>query len=195
MATFVQSAFAYLRGLSASEFLFHVVAVLIAIGTAQGCDSQKDSQMVLDGEWLFQVDSTDSGKSGEWFRDDYPKTQWTRVQVPDYWDRYHLASYDGVGWFAKTVTLKDPDEAQVLVFHGVDDDADVWVNGVYVGSHSGYSDAFHLEVSKAVRPGENRVVVRVNDDGGPGGIYKPVALVRQSELRNSLKSPYADRAA
>jgi len=161
----------------------------------QACDFHKDSHMILDGEWLFQIDSTDAGKSEEWFRPDYPKTGWTPVQIPNYWDRYHLDGYDGVGWFAKTVTVEDTSGALALLFHGVDDDADVWVNGVPVGSHAGYSDAFHLDISDALVRGENHFVVRVFDAGGPGGIYKPVALIPGSEVANALKSPYADRPA
>ncbi|MEX2117822.1 MAG: alpha-amylase family glycosyl hydrolase [Bacteroidota bacterium] len=151
--------------------------------------------MVLDGEWLFQIDSAEVGESEAWFLPKYPKTHWVRVQIPNYWDRYHLEAYDGVGWFAKSVSVEDTTKAQVLLFHGVDDDAEVWVNGIPVGSHAGYSDAFYLDVSDAMRKGENLIVVRVNDAGGPGGIYKPVVLIPQSEVLDALKSPYADEQA
>lgn len=172
-----------------------VVSIVAVLSIFPGCDIQKDSSMALEGEWLFQIDSADVGKSEEWFLPEYPKGRWTRVQVPDYWDRYHLETYDGMGWFAKSVSVNDTAKAQILLFHGVDDDAEVWVNGIPVGSHAGYSDAFHLDVSAAIRKGQNQIVVRVNDTGGPGGIYKPVVLIPRSEVLNALKSPYADEQA
>lgn len=188
-----------------SPFLLHLNDTMIhralipltiaMVSIIAGCDFQKDPSMALDGEWLFQIDSADVGKSEEWFRPGYTRSRWTRVQVPDYWDRYNLEAYDGVGWFAKQVSVNDTATAQVLLFHGVDDDAEVWVNGIPVGSHVGYSDAFHLDVSAAMKKGENEIVVRVNDTGGPGGIYKPVVLIPRSEVQNALKSPYADERA
>ncbi|MFW6118756.1 MAG: beta-mannosidase [Planctomycetota bacterium] len=49
-----------------------------------------------------------------------------------------------------------------LVFAGLDTTADVWLNGRHLGSSSNAHVSHVFDVSKAVQPGMNRVVVRVD---------------------------------
>ena len=151
--------------------------------------------MGLDGTWLLKKDSLDVGVAERWYSDSTVRADWNEVRVPDHWDRYGLESYDGVGWYARTFTVEDVKEPMVLFFGGVDDDADVWVNGNHVGGHAGYSEAFYVDVSGAVRKGRNEVVVRVRDNAGPGGIYKPVTLIPKRNVGDLLRSKYADEPA
>jgi len=151
--------------------------------------------MALDGEWLLKKDSLDVGIAEQWYSDSTGRADWKEVRVPDHWDRYGLESYDGVGWYARTFTVGDVKEPMVLFFGGVDDDADVWLNGKHVGGHAGYSEAFYVDVSGAVRKGGNEVVVRVRDNAGPGGIYKPVTLIPKRNVGDLLRSKYADEPA
>ncbi len=153
-------------------------------------------EILLDGEWLFQVDSGDVGVRERWYADGTERTAWTRHQLPGFWDRYNdLAAYDGAGWYAKKFEFRDTASAYSIVFAGVDDNADVWLNGEPVGTHVGYSDLFTFEVSKFLKPGINELVVRVFDMSGPGGIYKPVTILPTADVEKMLHSPYADKDA
>ena len=49
-------------------------------------------------------------------------------------------------------------------FSGVDDDAVVWLNGREVGSHTGGSDPFAVDLTHTLRNGEN-LVVRASYEG------------------------------
>jgi len=148
-------------------------------------------RLPLDGEWLFKADSLKVGLDQGWYLDSLDRGGWDRVKLPGYWESYPgLASYDGGGWFYRTFTLERLGEPLSLHFAGVDDDALVWVNGVDVGSHTGYSDPFALEVSRAVRVGVNSIAVLVKDYAGGGGIYRPVTLIATRALDELLKSPY-----
>jgi glycosidase len=167
----------------------------LALSCLTGCTLKKDSTMSLDGAWLFKIDSLDKGVAEKWFQKGYDRADWTEVHVPDYWDRYNLATYDGVGWFATTLDVPDVSKRLALFFGGVDDDADVWVNGIKVGAHVGYSERFYLDVGTNLRQGKNELVVRVNDHGGPGGIYKPVTLLPLDRVQELLRSKYADLKA
>jgi len=160
----------------------------------QACSMKDPHKISLDGPWLFHVDSTDDGMRQQWYKDEAGRKNWTTIQVPDHWDRYNLAGYDGIGWYAKTFDV-DSAASWSIVFSGVDDDAMVWVNGIRVGSHEGYSEVFYFDVSSAVRPGKNEVVVRVNDREGPGGIYKPVAITRSDRVEELLRGKYASLEA
>ncbi len=148
-------------------------------------------KMTLDGEWLFKADTARVGVDSSWFADSLNRSDWKQVPVPEFWERYPgLATYDGWGWFCRTVRIEKLDQPLSLHFAGVDDDARVWVNGREVGSHSGYSEPFAVSVDSAVRFGENRIVVLVMDNGGGGGIYKPVTLIETKHLEDLLKGPY-----
>lgn len=152
--------------------------------------------MTLDGRWMFKVDSLNKGVPEEWFSQSYDRSKWDEVDVPSYWERYHsMATYDGVGWFARKIEVKDVSQPLSIFFGGVDDDADVWVNGIKVGSHAGYSDPFSMPIDQAVKVGANEIFVRVNDNSGPGGIYKTVTIVPTDELNQLLRTEYAEMEA
>ncbi|MGB2869251.1 MAG: alpha-amylase family glycosyl hydrolase [Bacteroidota bacterium] len=153
--------------------------------------TRNDSAVELSGTWQFKVDSLDEGIKESWFTEGFNRSDWSRVHVPDFWDRYNLASYDGVGWFAKSFEATKSGKPLTLYFGGVDDDADIWLNGTKVGSHVGYSDAFFFDVTSAVRPGHNELVVRVFDKGGPGGIYRPITLLPTAEVDKLLHGKYS----
>jgi len=150
----------------------------------------------LDGEWRFTADSQNVGLDRQWFLDSTDRSGWQRVTTPRYWEGYPgLADYDGWGWFARSFHFEKTAEPMSIYFAGVDDDAVVWINGMEVGGHTGYSDPFALDVTKALRTGENRIVVLVKDSGGGGGIYKPITLLESRYLDDMLKGPYSGTPA
>ncbi|MFH0990024.1 MAG: alpha-amylase family glycosyl hydrolase [bacterium] len=150
----------------------------------------------MDGLWSFALDTADVGIREQWFSQVLDRTSWQKIEVPAYWDRFNLASYDGVAWYARTIDIEDISKDQVLFFGGVDDDADVWINGKKIGSHAGYSESFYFDLLPgSLAAGKNTVVVRVNDYAGAGGIYKPVMIVPRTELPTLLKSKFADSPA
>lgn len=151
--------------------------------------------MQLDGPWLFKVDTLDRGTEEGWYAESFDRSDWQEVAVPDYWDRYNLEGYDGPGWFATKFSLASAESTMALFFGGVDDDAEVWINGKHIGGHIGYSEPFYVELTDAVREGENLLVIRVHDYAGPGGIYKPISLVPLREVEALLRTPFADLSA
>ncbi len=152
---------------------------------------KKESSIRLDGTWRFAVDSSDQGMSQGWFKPDHDRRDWQEINVPDYWDRYNLSGYDGVGWYERSIEVHDTSAPMTLYFAGVDDDASVWLNGRLVGSHAGYSDAFWFDVTAFLRKGRNDLVVRVVDKGGPGGIYRPITLLRSDRIDEVLRTKYS----
>ncbi len=163
----------------------------ILFGAMASISNAQNSRISLDGDWQFTVDTAKSGIAQQWFAESANRSGWQKVQTPRFWEGYPgLANYDGWGWFARTIKIDKLGEPMSLHFAGVDDDANVWVNGIDVGSHSGYSDPFAVDVSKALRVGDNTVVVLVKDYAGGGGIYKPITLIETKNLDELLKSPF-----
>lgn len=164
--------------------------IMISHAHAQG------NRISLDGEWLFKVDTDKSGEEQRWYDLKHDRKDWQRVQTPKFWEGYPgLATYDGWGWFARTIDIEVLDEPMSLHFAGVDDDAVVWVNGVEVGSHTGYADPFAVHPGNALKKGKNLVVVLVKDFGGGGGIYKPITLIETSHIDELLKSEFHGKPA
>ncbi len=154
------------------------------------------SRQSLDGEWLFKVDSLKAGIAAGWYREAADLNRWQKVQIPAFWESYPgMAAYDGWGWYARKFSVPALPGPMSLHFAGVDDEAVVWVNGVEVGSHSGYSDPFVVDLKGVLRLGENTVVVLVKDFGGGGGIYKPITLIETAALDTLLRSTYSLRPA
>lgn len=90
--------------------------------------------------------------------------RWQDIRVPANW---YVEGFDmaGVAWYRRQIDVPLlPDGAVTLMrFEGIDYFADVWLNGVYLGSHEGYFEPFAFDASAALRPGQrNEVVVRVN---------------------------------
>lgn len=172
-----------------------VTIVSLLLVTFMGCSMESSTHIDLDGPWLFRVDSLDQGLSQGWFAEGTSRSDWKEVSVPDHWERYNLPSYDGVGWFSTTFEYRGQGLPMALFFGGVDDDADVWVNGKKVGSHAGYSESFFFEITDVLRQGTNELTVRVVDLAGPGGIYKPVTAIPLDSVHRMLESPFSKLTA
>ena len=87
---------------------------------------------------------------------------------------------DNALWYRRTFTVPKSwrDRNIMLNFGAVDWQADVWVNGAKVGSHTGGYTPFSLDITPALNAkGDNELVVRVWDptDLGPQPRGKQVA--------------------
>lgn len=68
--------------------------------------------------------------------------------------------------YSRLVEITGEDLAGRLVLHfgAVDYEAKVYVNGQYITSHVGGYTAFEADITRAARPGTNRITVTVHDD-------------------------------
>jgi hypothetical protein len=123
----------------------------------------------LNGEWRLQPDPENIGVSERWFSADAPKDA-LAVVVPSVWDRW-IPDYDGVGWYFRTFdyAAPGPDRQVDLQFEAVDYYAEVWLNDVRLGDHEGGYTPFSFNATPHLRPGANRLAVRVIDPHGPEG--------------------------
>lgn len=109
---------------------------------------------------------------------DYAVTPITQKTPPDQWAGKILvpfcleSSLSGVQrllqpeealWYRRILEIPaSPDKRTLLNFEAVDYRCEVWLNGTSVGTHQG-GTPFALDVTKAVRQGENELLVRVED--------------------------------
>jgi glycosidase len=182
----------YARPGRRSRILRRIASVAFLFLIMQTRTQPQDLRLTLDGNWAFRVDSARVGVNEQWFAETFDRSDWAEVAVPGFWESYPgCAQYDGWGWFARRFTLKPGTGPASIHFAGVDDEAVVWINGIPVGEHSGYTDPFALDATGALRPGENSVVVLVKDNAGGGGIYRSITLIDSARLPELLRGPLA----
>lgn len=109
---------------------------------------------------------------------------WTAIPVPASWEKSGggiLNNYNGVGWYRCFVKVPAGWQGENLVLElgRIDDSDQSYVNGVQVGStpSSGQASRFEIPMRSYTIPAEhvrygktNLIAVRVQDDGGRGGI-------------------------
>ena len=133
--------------------------------------------------------------NGQW---EYAITPITRTNLPDQWDGQILVPFCLESRLGGVQKLLSPSEAlwyrrqfkaspkaghrTLLNFEAVDYRCEVFVNGTSVGQHQGGNTPFTFDVTRALKNGDNVVVVRVEDETegwqlrgkqviNPGGIF------------------------
>lgn len=119
----------------------------------------------LDGDWQFHFDRPDAPTITR------PLGSWTDLD----------STFSGSAWYEKDVTLDLADRRWTLDLGDVRDVAEIEVNGVRIGSK--LWPLYRVDVTRALRSGDNHVRVRVTNTGAnahgqelPSGLLGPVSL-------------------
>jgi hypothetical protein len=85
------------------------------------------------------------------------------IRVPALWEAEGWLELDGVAWYRRSFTLDAVDGWWSLRFGAVMDVCEVWLNGALVGGHDNPFTPFVVDVTGALRAGDNVLAVRVLD--------------------------------
>jgi len=155
------------------------VAILLAL--AVGVEARTDQK--IDSGWRFVGGSIDGSTIDKVV--DLPHT-WNAEDAPKGY-AYHRG--DGVYTKQLEVSQSDIGKRFFLHFEGAQTVADVSVNGQHLGQHRGGYTAFAFEVTDQIRPGENQIEVKVNNEQTTdviplsgdfplfGGLHRSVRLI------------------
>jgi hypothetical protein len=135
--------------------------------TATAADRQAgDAVILLDGTWLLLTDPDNVGREQKWYSQPSPEAKPARV--PGIFQEVFPA-YHGVAWYWREFTAPAHPYSQgryLLSFGAVAYVADVWINGVPIGSHEGSETPFVLDATSAIKPqANNQLAVRVLKPG------------------------------
>jgi beta-mannosidase len=204
------------------------VMVIRSVDSALGAGPESANFLPLSGaDWWIHDDPTGSGQTNRDFEARVPAAGWIRVQVPGniqadverahklrpIWygatdpNLYEIARKDW--WYRKEflVPAAYTGKRLTLVFDGVDERCEVWLNGQKIGGNAGMFRRFEFDVSEWAQPGqtnrlgvwiarmpEELVPLLVNSDGpgekdpfGPYGFMTGVNKTR--ERLKDLKTP------
>lgn len=126
--------------------------------------------------WKFEADNFQPGPrptAPDWYRVDLDDANWEKTTVPEW--RYDQSAPFGtnpdpskprpesrIAWYRTTFTAQQPSPGgrAFLVFQGVAWEAEVWLNGTFLGRHTAYWEPFRLEVTQQLQQ-KNVLAVRV----------------------------------
>jgi beta-galactosidase len=185
---------------------------VVALGPAAS-GPQADVRVVrsLADGWRFKQDNALTGAEAPGFDD----AAWQQVSVPHTWNRVghyipnppshlnraeNINKTQGVGWYRLNFTpgTEFKRKRAWLEFDAASRVAEVWLNGIKLGSHAGGFSRFRLDATAALRPGAANVLVVKADNSAPagekatlplagdffvhGGLYRPVRLIATDEV-------------
>jgi beta-mannosidase len=163
--------------------------------------------MDLSGEWRAAPADDDLRRAGIGL--DVDDSSWERLAVPSHW-RSHaaFAASDGPVLLRRRFFHPGPvgDERWFVVFDGIFSQADVWLDGAYLGDPEGYFVPHAYDVSSLLRLGDEHLLAvevacapqhgdhkraitgafqdpEVVGDWNPGGLWRPVRLQRTGPVR------------
>ncbi len=173
------------------KIIFKIVFTILLFIVAN-CNSEIMNQKLnLDGEWFYKVDKSKIGKRFEWFKVGTIKPD-GKIIVPGFFETQIKTEHDGWIWYFREFDFHYQDGKKLaLFFEGVDDDAVIWLNEKFVGEHKGYSERFYFDITDKIKEGKNFLAILVNDDGGPGGIYKPCFLKYYEKEEELFETEYS----
>lgn len=181
---------------------------LFGISACAADSAPRESTLLKEG-WRFTFGEATNQAINPGFDD----SSWESIEVPHTWNRVgyykndlyeHIHQPDninterGEGWYRLKFTGPDSlaEKRAWLEFDAASRTAEVWLNGERQGEHRGGFTRFRFDVTDALKPGEENLLVVKTDNTKPsatsstadvhplsgdffnhGGIYRPVRLV------------------
>ena len=165
--------------------------------------------MELDGVW--RVAPADDDLRRDAIGLDVDDAGWTEIEIPGHWRRHpEFAESDGPLLYRRRYAMGGPDEGRRrwLTLGGIFYQADVWLDGAYLGDPEGYFFPHSFDITALSRIGDEHVVAVevacppmqshrgrrsitgvfqhwdcIDRDWNPGGIWKPVYVYDTGPVR------------
>ena len=127
----------------------------------------REGWMNLNGVWQFEIDHGCSGRSRGMVEREMlsgsivvpfcPESELSTVGEKDFMRCV---------WYKRTFVLPENAAGKHVFVHfgAVDYECEVWINGISVGTHRGGYTSFRLEITRALKAGENVITVCAEDD-------------------------------
>jgi beta-galactosidase len=156
----------------------------------------------LNRSWLFHRGGFEFG-----YNDKFNDAAWENIELPHTWNASDPFDdedgyYRGTAWYRKRIIIPEQysDRQCWLRFEGVNQVADVYINGMFTGRHKGGYTAFSVDITPFIETGDtpNLIAISVTNAHDPyipplsvgyalyGGIYRDVDLVFTSPVHFSM---------
>lgn len=198
--------------------LYCVIAVLVFFTSCSREKEQINRETNFNNDWKFIRADVENAQAS-----DFDDVSWRTLDLPHDYSIEDLPEKEGVkeigpfseesaggastghvmggtAWYRKHFTLDKTDEGKIIqiLFDGVYMNADVWINGHYLGNHPYGYTAFSYNLTDYLNPpGQNNVLaVQVKNEGknsrwySGSGIYRDVTLLKTNPVHVDLWGVY-----
>jgi beta-galactosidase/beta-glucuronidase len=123
------------------------------------------SWLSLNGVWDFLADAADAGREEQWQQPG--GARWTEnITVPFAWETAAsqiAREWLPVGWYRRSLSVPVEwlQERVILHFGAVHYSCQIWLNGSYIGGHTGGYLPFSFDITDALEEGQGELIVRV----------------------------------
>ncbi len=174
---------------------------LIIFGLMAGCRQPETPEtMDISKDWRFSPDTANAGITEEWYSTAFDDSGWDILEAGKRWEEQGYPELDGYAWYRKTVEIPSSWKGRDvwIKFGGVNDAYRLFVNGSEVSSfgHANISFAGRPSITKVtdqLKFGEkNLLVVRVEDWGNSGGLWRLPAMITTDKKETELYKPLSE---
>ena len=138
-----------------------------------------NKRILFNDGWVFAKSSLDVI--------DCSNLKFERIDIPHDWLIYNVSNLyeNSIGWYKKKFILNDKakDKRILLWFDGVYMNSSLYVNNEYIGEWKyGYS-SFEHDITKALRVGENEIILKVIHESPNSRWYSGAGIYRNVYLK------------
>ena len=169
---------------------------IVLLALASPVFAQSTREIVPLTAWKFNPQPPSKGGVEKPGFDDH---KWQSVTVPHTWNSKTQTQTHRAAEYRTHFVISNAGRECFVCFNGAGTIADVYVNGVFLGSHRGAYTRFVFDATRAVRVGDNVLAVRCDTNPAdtadclpagdgyqlyhvPGGLYRPAYLLETSLL-------------
>ncbi len=179
-----------------------LVLILFILTLATSCVKTDSPETIdLSKNWRFSADENNTGLSEKWHMPNFDDTHWDKIDAGKRWEDQGYPDLDAYAWYRKTVDVPSGWNGKDvwLKFGGVNDAYELFINGKSVSFFGEANISFaskpsFSEISKHLKYGEtNHIVVKVNDWGNSGGLWRsPVLLTTDEDDIKNILGPMSE---
>jgi sialate O-acetylesterase len=125
--------------------------------------------------WMEELNRKDPGVASNWSGADIDVSGWPQISLPGYWTEKGVTQKNGSLWFYKEFEIPDSlvSKEAILRLGRIIDSDSAFVNGTFVGTVSyQYPPRIYKIPVGVLKPGKNKLMVRVISQGGKGGFVE-----------------------
>lgn len=163
--------------------------ILLLITTS--CFAQRN--ILFDEGWRFHRGDVANGEAVNFNDND-----WRKIDLPHDWSIEDILNTNspfnpdvingvsvgfttgGIGWYRKKFSIPSSEKNKKVYIQldGVYMNADVWINGVYLGNHPYGYTSFYYDISDKIINGDNVIAVQVKNEGATSRWYSGSGINR-----------------
>ncbi len=179
--------------------LFFFILFLLSMISCQQNNSPETIDISKD--WRFFPDKNNIGVSEKWYTVDFDDSKWDSIDAGLRWEDQGYPDLDSLAWYRKIVEIPTTWKGKDVwvKFGAVNDAYELFVNGKSISSFGEANISFagkpsFTKLTDKIKYGKpNLIVVKVNDWGNSGGVWRLPVILTIDKSETDLFKPLSDK--